>query len=386
MNKFFAEKRLAVLSFILVFTVLLSFNGCKNDKELLSHSEKRVAYTQLSKQEKILYERMRMAISDYDTAVTEGFEELEIDDVSKVYEYLLFDYPELFWAAETSTIYYEQDDDKMKVTEFVFEYSLSDAQRKLYQVEVESKIEPFLLRASTLSNDYEKVLAAYEYVIDLCTYDSETYDRVTLGDTENISSSSYNMLGVFIDNKAVCTGYVKAFQYLLNRMGIPVIYVNGESKGEKHVWNAVCIDGVWCYIDVTWGDLTDKEGNNLISYNYFGLTTEELLRSHTITSMLTLPECTDTTYNYYRYNNLFMESYNFDEVKSIISSAIENSEKTAQMKFSSLEALQTAAEELFNSQRIFDIYANYPETIVTDSARYVTDEDNYILKVIIDYK
>ncbi len=49
-----------------------------------------------------------------------------------------------------------------------------------------------------------------------------------------------------------CSGYHKAYNYLLKRAGIEY----GTSKNSGHVWNLVKLDGEWYHVDVTWDDPT----------------------------------------------------------------------------------------------------------------------------------
>lgn len=63
-----------------------------------------------------------------------------------------------------------------------------------------------------------------------------------------------------IAGKAICEGYAKTFQYLLNMLNIPNIIVYGEginsnNEQEFHSWNYVQLDdGKWYAVDVTWDD------------------------------------------------------------------------------------------------------------------------------------
>ncbi len=388
MNVFFKKLTKRLVSVIIVFAIIFTLGGCFNEPEPKRYDETRFAYTELTEQEKTLYVLMKEAVFNYDDVLTKGFGTLSVEDVTKVYEYLLIDYPEIFWVSGHSVIDYEEKDDLVTVTGFEFEYTMTNKEANEYITEIESITAPFLTEAQAMSTDYQKVLSAYEYIITLCEYDNDTYDLFMSGNIDDISLLPHNIVGVFVDNKAVCAGYAKAFQYLLNKLDIPVIYVTGETEDQSHAWNEVCIDGDWYFIDITWGDMvySGTEALSDISYNYFGLTTNELLRTHTVTSELDLPECTATYYDYYRYNNLFLESYDFNEVNRIVSLAIESSQSSVQMKFASSQALSNAMQQLFENQDIFDIYEPYSDILVSDSARYVADQEGLVLKLIFDYK
>ena len=70
------------------------------------------------------------------------------------------------------------------------------------------------------------------------------------------SEHDQNIARVFWKKQAVCAGYARAVQYLLERLGIPCIYVEGNTIGssEGHAWNIVQIGGQYYYVDATNGD------------------------------------------------------------------------------------------------------------------------------------
>ncbi|MBY0757321.1 hypothetical protein K5V21_17975 [Clostridium sardiniense] len=58
--------------------------------------------------------------------------------------------------------------------------------------------------------------------------------------------------GTFIAHEAICGGYSKGYEYLLQRLGIEAIWVNGYAGG-PHAWNFVNLYGNWYLSDTTWG-------------------------------------------------------------------------------------------------------------------------------------
>lgn len=86
------------------------------------------------------------------------------------------------------------------------------------------------------ASDYEKIKYVYEYIIDLTDYDANGID------TQNIQS-------VLLYQKSVCAGYSKAFQYILNRMGLFCTYITGTIRdGGDHGWNMVRIGENYYYV------------------------------------------------------------------------------------------------------------------------------------------
>ena len=73
-----------------------------------------------------------------------------------------------------------------------------------------------------------------------------------IDNTEYVSSEDdQNIAGTFWKKQAVCAGYARAAQYLLEKLNIPVIYVEGStiSSSEGHAWDIVEIDGQYYYMD-----------------------------------------------------------------------------------------------------------------------------------------
>lgn len=54
----------------------------------------------------------------------------------------------------------------------------------------------------------------------------------------------------------VCAGYARAFKYIMDKLGIPCVYVGGMIKGTAipHAWNEVYVDGEWKIVDVYTND------------------------------------------------------------------------------------------------------------------------------------
>ncbi len=99
-------------------------------------------------------------------------------------------------------------------------------------------------------SDAEKVLFIHDYLAANYEYD---YDYAIY--------DAYNFLQ---EGKGVCQAYTLTFSALMDRLGIPVSYV--ESALLNHVWNVVKLGESWYHIDVTWDDpgiptSPDDQGN-----------------------------------------------------------------------------------------------------------------------------
>ncbi len=79
---------------------------------------------------------------------------------------------------------------------------------------------------------------------------------------------AHSIAGVFTGQGAVCEGYAKCFEYLLDLAGIPNIYILGTGAKEAHAWNAVNIFGQWYLCDITWDDPNNSVSDGLKDSNY----------------------------------------------------------------------------------------------------------------------
>ena len=79
-------------------------------------------------------------------------------------------------------------------------------------------------------------------------------------------------IGALFEGKAICSGYSDAMSLFLDKLGLE----NVRIATEEHVWNVVLIDGTWYHIDLTWDDPIVTNGGDIIQYDYFLITTDEL--------------------------------------------------------------------------------------------------------------
>ncbi len=109
-------------------------------------------------------------------------------------------------------------------------------------------------------NDIQKIKALHDWVCRNTDYD---FSEGAIIDPANHVDSS-----VFLDGIAICEGYARTYNLLLNEAGIETCFVaNGT-----HAWNIVKLGAKWYHVDTTWDD-----GEN-ISYAWF-LKSDDFLRN-----------------------------------------------------------------------------------------------------------
>lgn len=152
--------------------------------------------------------------------------------------------------------------------------------------EIYGEIDNYLSGISQLSNAYSITLALHDGIISNIDYAYRD---------DGIAQDEYwahNILGVFSVKFAVCEGYAKAFQLLLNASGVENAYVVGEgyvaaeNRYEKHAWNLVKLDNAnWYWYDLTWDD--QPESSRGVIYNYFCKPSNVFLKDHKVSQVKT---------------------------------------------------------------------------------------------------
>lgn len=115
------------------------------------------------------------------------------------------------------------------------------------------------LKTSKLS-DEDKILLVHDRIAAWCEYDYTNYDRGTITKTDR------RAFGVIVNKTAVCAGYARAFNFLIEKLGISSEYVSSEKL--NHAWNIVTLNnGKRYHVDVTWDDtrcVGEVEHDNLL--------------------------------------------------------------------------------------------------------------------------
>ncbi len=138
-------------------------------------------------------------------------------------------------------------------------------ERAVYNQLVYDKVEEYTSKIDDGASAYQTTLGFHDLIIKAIDY---AYDE---NDQPETAAWAHNAIGVFEGIGAVCEGYARTFQMLLNYAGIENVVVTGTSRGQNHAWNLVKLDDdAWYWYDLTWDD-----GANWLwgtSYNYFAVT------------------------------------------------------------------------------------------------------------------
>lgn len=236
------------------------------------------------------------------------------EQIQEIYIRVLYDNPMLFYVNQTTITMCGQPGAYSLIPEYLY------TEREIAQLirEIQVIVDKIHTRVDTLQDEFRIERFLHDSVVKSVPYD---YDALNKKDCFN----AHSIIGAFIDKKAVCEGIAKAFKFLCNEFSMKCIVVYGKASQDGdfsgdtyHAWNLVKVRNESYYVDVTWDNMCDGEIRH-ISYDYFNVTTEEILKDH-MPNIATLPVCRDTRLNYFYATNSIIDTY--DQLVALIKTRI----------------------------------------------------------------
>lgn len=300
----------------------------------------RYAKTTLSSQERYLYDQLLAGLQNQAPEIGDLYPDTEM--IQTAIDAIDRDYPELFWFSGTGQIETTLLADTPLKASYQPVYTMDRDQRETTQAQIDQWAADCFATLPQDGTDYDKALGIYTYLIDHADY-------------QVVSSNS--IVNIMVNGAGLCGCYAKTFQYLCSQQGIDVTYVTGQAGGESHAWNLAWLDGAPCWIDPTWGDPVFTGGDNSQgpAYEYFGLTTADLERTHTISSDISVPDCTDDRNNYFVRQGLFFPSYDQNALVSVFQRALSEGAHQISVRFTE-QAYQTACHALLTQRQLYTIF------------------------------
>lgn len=332
--------------------------------EVESVSVGKYAYDTLNDEEKKVYDEMLYAIENREESVRLATSDQAT--MEKAYQAMFCDNGYIFWNDGYSYIEYIEGEETVAY-DFQPSFTMEAEQQADYQKQVDAAVAEILSGISGDVSDYEKALYVYETLINQVSYVED-------------AKQNQNILSAFLYKATVCQGYACATQYLLNELGIESTIVMGEANGEPHAWNLVKMDGDYYYVDTTWGNTAyfSEEANEekYVDYNYFGITSADLLKTHKVDDIYTLPECTATADNYFIHEGRYVEAWDPDLIGGLYGADYADGVQLSEVKFASQDLLEQCISYFIEDENIVD----YCDGI--ESLEYMTNETEYMLSLI----
>lgn len=250
----------------------------------------------------LLYEELSKGNQKFDCKKAKANEE----QFTKAIDAVLNDHPELFWIDNQYEFIYDTDDGTIEEVSFDF-FDFASTPDKLNDAKdaFEKAAEDILAGVGSQQGMVERERAIHDYICKNTTYDeSAPYNQ-----------SAYS---VIVLHRSVCAGYSKAFQYLMNRVGLTCYYIPGTTTdsnigGEDgaHAWNIVYLDGEYYNVDVLWDDSASETYGEDV-YPFFNLTDSAFLYHARDELAQSLPKCTGTKY---KYSNCFGKTVEVEDLE-----------------------------------------------------------------------
>ena len=274
--------------------------------------------------------------------------------LDRIYHGLLKDHPEIFWIHNRKEVYkttYSNRDYCL----FTPSYLYTDGEMQEILQSMERAYQDILQLLPNGADTYETVKTVYTYLIDEIDYVESEHDQ--------------SIAGAFWKKQAVCAGYAGAMQYLLERLQIPCIYVDGsvEGRSDGHAWVMVQIDGAWYYVDATngdqpeflSGDFVQLAEHKTILMDYLCPFPWEYERNYHAAEEYELPACTSTDKNFYVLNQGIFSDYDWQKIYDYCCMRINNNAAVVRFKFSDQDSFDQAVSEWVNGAGIQDVAQYY---------------------------
>lgn len=254
---------------------------------------------------------------------------LSLDELYQLIIAFSADHPEFYWMDRSFSYYtYGGKVSSVKINADS-EYDTA-AVREKFDEQIEKNLASLQEKTDAVQDVYEKVRIVHDWIVSRIDY---AYISGTRQPED--ASWAHNILGVMSDDyqAGVCESYADTFAFVMNVLGIPNVYVEGDgitsSGSGRHAWNMVSFDGgqTYCDIDVTWDDFND--GNDADSkvchYNWFAMPDNRFSLAHAANTssgtefnwLYDLPETVATMeYTYYKKYDAMADASNVYDLAS----------------------------------------------------------------------
>ncbi len=230
-------------------------------------------YAMLDEKGKHMYRQIYANANDLFQAFA-PVEDVTAPQLRTIFAAVYNDHPELFWL---ETAYYGKYRRNGQCVEIDLRFNRTAQNLEGEKAVFLAQADGILAQAGTLGSNYEKERFIHDTLIDRISYNMGA----------EMNQSAYSAL---VNGQTVCAGYARAFQYLLQQLGIPCYYCTGYA-GESHAWNIVSLEDGFYNVDATWDD---TEGGR---YDYFNKTDGDFADTHIRQELAVyLPPCNGQMY------------------------------------------------------------------------------------------
>lgn len=337
------------------------------------------SYNQLSEKQQYIYDAVVSAAEKLKTDVAlSTVMDISAEEYGEVYQQIYNDEHAMFYI--DTKMQYAMNTNTKKLASAIIFYKYSDEKIIEMQKKIEAEATRVLDGIKSDMTEYDIVKYFHDYLASNVVYDKE-------------APNCHDIYGVFVDKRAICGGYSKAFSYLCDKVGIETATVTGDADGEAHMWNMVKIDGQWYNIDITYA-VTESELGSYVRYDYFCVSDDMLSGTRSVYDQIyTYPKATAEDCNYYVKNGLVADSW--DDARAMLINQIAEVTKTddfvVQIKCSSKKVYDDVVFRLFDpteKQAISVLTEALPKAAKKydcGAISYSQDETSMVVKLFLDY-
>ncbi len=325
-------------------------------------------FNKLNSQEKAIYVEMDNAIKDNNEKVFIGFDDSKnlYDKVNNVITAYLHDNPKCFYLSNEYMIS-TRDFGLFEYSQLQLKYTMTESEIAVKSKQLETTIDSIISKViESEMTDFEKEVAIHNALVSVVNY----YEYNNIDNIPNIKHTAY---GALVEQEAVCDGYAKAFMLLLERVGIKSIIVSGVADNTAHAWNIVKLAEDFYHVDAT-SDKVQQDSNKKVTHAYFNLDDATIEKTHTLNTDFEMPKCNSKEYNYYVYNDYYVDEDDnlYNKLNKIMIAQKDNS------------ILEVKVNGKYNATRIVDTlydlnYANWKSDRKT-TVEYTHIGDIYIFE------
>lgn len=321
-------------------------------------------YHQLSDAQKKDYQIMYYAFKTFQEEVP--LKTTSEDDVSIILESLLNDHTELYYI---SYEYSYRIDDRHGVLMFYPKFLMNKEDIQKIDENIKRETKYIIEKAKQEKTDLDKMEVLYRYLIESVEYKENKDDQI--------------MTSALLDKKSVCAGYAKAYQYLLEQVGIEASYMTGLSNvenkvgnNERHAWVMVHLGDDYYYSDPTWGDCIDKNMEHPCMF-YFLMDSDEMLKCYE--PDVKYEKTQKDKLDYFKENETYMEAYNKKILSHAVQLGLKNKTKVAEVKCANKKVYQKIVHQLKNTNLAYDVLSK--NGCWNDNTYYGCDEKNLMIEL-----
>lgn len=280
----------------------------------------------LSVEEQIVYDCVLSGLISFKAYIK--IPNIETKKIQDVFQKVLLDNPIIFFV---ETVSYQIVNGKY-CNMIIPKYRFGKNQTKSTICAIFNKTKKIIKSCKDLT-ELSKEKMVHNYLISNVMYD---YD---------FKQSSFECVGPLLFGHGVCEGISKAAKLLLDLLEIHSLIVIGKSnqnisKIDLHAWNIVKVNEKYNHLDITF-DITLMAWN-VIRYDYFNLSDEEILLDHTILSK-NIPKC-PVSNSYYDINNLII--YMQKDFNGYLKTHLSNENKDVVFKLPNIKNFETAKNKV----------------------------------------